>query len=233
MEMEWEVRVSRQGLHVSTDVAKADWLKPRLRPFASAVAAVVPDGFAAYLRIPHSEPGCEGNLPADQLRILCATLAQHTATPSACYFCLWDGYGRLHGSPAVARLTQVHSDTPAARGPRPRFRWRSALQRRGVRVRLPHRDYLLFTGALDAAPDLGFTVDGIFYGQSPNLFWPDDHAWCVASEIDLMYTLVAGPQSLAAALVANPRLQAAPVTPSDALTPDGRTGNEQATRSTQ
>jgi len=225
--------VSRQGLHFSKDVAKANWLKPRLRPFASAVAAVVPDGFVAYVRIPHRELSFEGNLPAELLRILCAALTQHTTTPSACYFCLWDGYGWLHGSPAVARLTQVQSDTPAARVPRLRFRWRSAQQRRGVRVRLPHRDYLLFTGALDATPDLGFTVDGIFNWQSPNLFWPGDHAWCVASEIDLTYTLVAGSQALAAVLVADPRLRAAPVHPSDALTSDGPTGNEQATRDMQ
>ena len=28
--------------------------------------------------------------------------------------------------------------------------------------------------------------------RSPNLFWPSDHAWCVATEIDLLFTLVAG-----------------------------------------
>ncbi len=218
--------MSRPGVHFSTRVTQADWLKPRLRPFASAVAAVVPDGFAAYVRIVHRERGFEGNLPADQLRILCATLGQHTATPSACFFCLWDGYGWLHGSPAVERLAQVPIEHSASRPPRPIPPSLSAQQRRGTRIRLPNRDYLLFTGALDAAPNLGFTVDGRVYGQSPNLFWPSDHAWCVASEIDLTYTLVAGSQSLAAALAADPRLQAARVSPNDTLTFDGATDNE-------
>jgi hypothetical protein len=213
--------MSQPGLHFSTEVDQADWLKPRLRPFASAVAAVVPDGFAAYIRVPHREPGFEGNLPPDQWRILCATLSRHTATPSACFFCLWDGYGWLHGSPAVARLAPVSTDPPGAGalGPIPPVVTSEQLQ--GVRVRLPYRDYLLFTGALDPAPVLGFTIDGAVYGQSPNLFWPSDHAWCVASEIDLTYTLVAGSQSLAAALLATPRLQATPVNPSDALTSQG------------
>ena len=35
----------------------------------------------------------------------------------------------------------------------------------------------------------------------PNLWWPDDRAWCVASEIDLDYTLVGGPDELCVELV--------------------------------
>jgi hypothetical protein len=215
--LEEVVRVSRAGLQISTDAAQAEWLIPRLRPFASAVAAVVPDGFAAYVRIAHPEPGFEGNLPAAHLRTLCATLTPHTATLSTCYFCLWDGYGWLHGPPAVAHLAQIPSDHAANPGTRPIPPLLAAQQHRGVRVRLPYRDYLLLSGPLDAAVELGFTVDATVYGQSPNLFWPSDHVWCVASEIDLPYTLVGGSQTLAATLMADPRLQAALVNPSDAI----------------
>lgn len=95
--------MSRPGLHFSTDVDQADWLKPRLRLFASAVAAVVPDGFAAYIRVPHREPGFEGNLPANQLRILCATLSQHTATPSACF----SACGMATGGCKAVRLSRA------------------------------------------------------------------------------------------------------------------------------
>ncbi len=56
---------------------------------------------------------------------------------------------------------------------------------------------------------------------SPNLFWPQDHAWCVASEIDLYCTIVGGPQALADALVANPALEAWRVEPEDPVTSDG------------
>jgi hypothetical protein len=58
-------------------------------------------------------------------------------------------------------------------------------------VHLPQRDYLLFEGPLEAATELGWNMQGGgFVPQSPNLFWPDDHAWCVASEIDLFCTPV-------------------------------------------
>ena len=206
------------GLSPSSEITAADWLRPRLRPFASAVAAVVPDGFPTYLRIPHPTPGdgshpLRGNLPAELLRILCATLAAHTSTASMCYFCLWDGYGWLQGGPAVAILTRRGSNGAPALAPA-----LSPEQWYGPRVRLPNREYLLFTGPLAAAPELGATIGETFWPQSPNLFWPYDHAWCVASEIDLSYTLVAGSEPLAEALVADERLQAALVDPGDALT---------------
>jgi hypothetical protein len=212
-------------LHPSADVAAADWLQPRLRPFASAVAAVVPDGFPAYVRLLHPAPGDSanpplGSLPTELLRVLCAPLAEHTSTAAACYFCLWDGYGWLHSSPAVMVLTRRRDDGLPTILPQSIPSALSPEVVHGPRVRLPHRDYLLFTGPLEAVSELGATIGDTFVAQSPNLFWPQDHAWCVASEIDLACTLVAGSELLAEALLANPSLQARPVDPSDALTCD-------------
>ena len=53
-----------------------------------------------------------------------------------------------------------------------------------------------------------------------HLFWPQDHAWCVASEIDLFCTLVAGSDGLAEALVGDPRLEAWRVRPDDPIAYD-------------
>jgi hypothetical protein len=87
-----------------------------------------------------------------------------------------------------------------------------------TRVRLPGRDYLLFAGSLAAASELGWADPyGFFFPQSPNLFWPHDHAWCVASEIDLFCTLVAGSNELAEALVGDPRIEAWRVQPADPI----------------
>lgn len=206
--------MSDQPLQPAADVAAAGWLGPRLRRFGSAVTAVVPEGFPAYVRVLHPARGPddrpEGNLPAELLRILCATLTRHTGTPGSCWFCLWDGYGWLHGSPSVA----VMGDRGPVPVP-PAFP-REVLD--GPRVRLPGRDYLLFAGPLAAAPQLGWTDPyGFFLPQSPNLFWPDDHAWCVASEIDLFCTLVAGSEALAQALVGDPLLEAWRVQPADPI----------------
>jgi hypothetical protein len=156
------------------------------------------------------EPPPEGNLPAELLRVLCATLADHTSAGACCWFCLWDGYGWLHGSPSVAIMgSRGQLAVPPAFPP-------EVLD--GPRVRLPGRDYILFAGQLAAAPELGERGPlGGFIPQSPNLFWPQDHAWCVASEIDLYCTLVAGSEALAATLVADPRLEAWRVRPGDPI----------------
>ncbi len=77
------------------------------------------------------------------------------------------------------------------------------------RVYLPARDYLFFEGSLDGATDFGHYLEPeYFIPQSPNLFWPEDRAWCVASEIDLYCTLVGGSNALAESLMANPELEA-------------------------
>jgi hypothetical protein len=124
--------------------------------------------------------------------------------------CLWDGYGWLYGSPSVAIMGRRGSIPVPPAFP--------AEVLDGPRVRLPSRDYLLFAGSLAAAPELGWaSPGGGFFPQSPNLFWPQDQAWCVASEIDLFCTLVAGSEALAQALVDNPRLEAWRVQPADPI----------------
>lgn len=170
----------------SDDVSAADWIGGRLLPFRDArIGSVIPTGFEAYVRI-------EGRLG------LAALLARHTTTPERCWFCLWDGYGNLHGWPAVAYLWA--SDDPHAKPPPPPP---PPPPLRESRVRLPHRDYLLFTGAAAEAEG---------WEEGPNLWWPDDRSWCVASEIDLDYTLIGGSRALCAELT---RSGAETVSPDD------------------
>ena len=48
---------------------------------------------------------------------------------------------------------------------------------------LPNRQYFLFAGPIRAAQT---SLEDTPFRQSPNLWWPEDHAWCVATEIDFM-----------------------------------------------
>lgn len=68
----------------------------------------------------------------------------------------------------------------------------------GPRVRLPNREYLLATGALAEVASLEEALGR----QSPNLWWPEDRAWCVATEIDFAWTYVAGTTELVEELIA-------------------------------
>lgn len=160
-----------------------------------------------------------GNLPPHLLIALCAILSEHTSAAASCWFCLWDGYGWIYGSPAVSGIVFVPvEDTSSAGEPVsiPSGLPPEVLQQ--PKVELPHRSYFLFNGPLHATGELGWTDPwGNFDPQSPNLFWPRDHAWCVATEIDLFCTLVAGSENLAETLLTDSRFEAWRVFPGDPI----------------
>ena len=170
----------------SDDVHAADWIAERLHPFAADVGSIVPEGFEAYVRIAHRMRERSGTLAPDELRVLTHSLAAHTQRPDACWFAVWDGYACLHGSPAIAELRAADSEEPPADFP----------DRAGdaPRVQIPGRSLLLYEGAIEAAAR--FCRDEPTC-QSPNLWWPQDRAWCVATEIDLCWTYVGGSRALA------------------------------------
>lgn len=217
----------------SDDVAQAEWIGQRLTPRAMTAIAFVPAGFQAYARIlhpaeeprwgerlvrwrdvaawsglpldPYAEfasialpPGPVGApppwsgqgprrgslFPPDAAAVI-GHLRRCTATPDGCWFCLWDGYG--WAADAIPDTVE-----------------------NGPRVRLPDRNYHLYRGPTDAAI-VGYPGEPL--DHTANLWWPEDHAWCVASEIDLSSTYVGGPAELMSALVSDPAIEALEVEP--------------------
>jgi hypothetical protein len=163
-----------------------------------------------------TNPPEEGNLVAATLQQLVTVLRRHTATAEDCWFCLWNGYGWIHGSPSVAVMAFEADGQVSERAVPPPFPvgWLDP----ALQVRLPGREYLLGRGPLAAALGIGHQVtEDWFDAQSPNLFWPDDRAWCVATEIDLDSTLVGGPDQLIKDLLAATALEAWPINPDDSL----------------
>jgi hypothetical protein len=164
------------------------------------------------------EDPVRGNLEPHALRALCDLLGGHTADPDHCFFALWLGWGWVEGGSTLWRLTKSPADG-----------WKSSAEdvpspfspeelRRACLV-LPGREYLLLTGPLSAALHVG---DSRPLGeQSPNMFWPADRAWFVASEIDFDSTLVGGTADLVQAILDSPALDAWPVGPDGSLAADG------------
>lgn len=149
----------------------------------------------------------EGKLSENQVRALIPLLARHTSTPERCLFCLWDGYGYFNPGATIAFTSfwpegEPHVPPPPQPLPTPPR----------ARVRMPGREYMLFTGSVAQA-------EGWLSG--PNLWWPEDRAWCVASEIDLPYTYVGGTGPLIAEILTDPALEALPATLHDRITADG------------
>lgn len=159
----------------------------------------------------------EGQLPAATLTELITLLRAHTGTPDDCWFCLWSGYGWIHGSPSVWLMTFDDEGVDTQREVPPAYphSWLETSRQ----VRHPGREYLLGRGPLDAALGVGHQItQDWFVPQSPNLFWPEDRAWCVATEIDVDSTVVGGSHQLIDDLLATPELETWRVGPDDSCT---------------
>ena len=87
---------------------------------------------------------------------------------------------------------------------------------------LPNRNYHLASGPLTAASQ---SVSSWHLHQSCNLWWPADHAWCVATEIDLDSTYLGASEACIEQLLANPDLEAVPLDRTAGITADSDTLN--------
>ncbi|WP_154677090.1 hypothetical protein [Parafrankia discariae] len=84
-------------------------------------------------------------------------------------------------------------------------------------VAMTHRPMVLLTGPLTAATT---SLEHPPWDQRASLWWPEDRAWCVATDVDLMTTYVGGSQACINALTADDRLEAIPVQADQRITWD-------------
>lgn len=207
------------GLTHLEQLDATDWLRKSLTTFGRNVASLVPGHFSAYARVYHpfylhggppqaysswrdlpalagediDDPLTASSVAMDGVRnaqappgtptlSIIEALIEHlrpaTATPDDCYFALWEGFGS----------TAVPDDLMP-------------------KLELPFRAYHVFTGHITAAMT---SYDAYSFGhhqQFANIWWPADHAWCVASEIDNAWTHVGGSRACIDAVLADPRLE--------------------------
>ncbi|MGH2893115.1 MAG: hypothetical protein ACRDPM_07595 [Solirubrobacteraceae bacterium] len=223
------------GIHQSAAVEEAAWIGDRLSPFDSCVVtSVVPSGFEAYARVLHPldpSPPLDPSARGQQLGrwVDVASWSGIELVPGIDFPDIalpehepsgvepWPGQvpqvGTLHpaDADALAALLARHTSAPDRCWFCTWEGWGSVVFDDGPRVELPNRNYALFLGSLAALPSL---IDAQ-NDHSPNLWWPDDRAWCVAAEIDLAWTYVGGPAALISDVLANPRLEAQPASPDD------------------
>lgn len=148
-----------------------------------------------------------GHTPERQALRMAAVLARHTETPQRCWFAVWDGWWRPDVLVAVeqsvppaerARLVAEAREHHA----RQSQRW-AALIGRSPCFEMPSRCMRLLGGPL--AELAGFYGE---YADAPSIFWPEDRAWCVGSDVDLMSTYFGGSAAAVEALVCDAELEA-------------------------
>lgn len=227
--------MSFRDLVPETDVSPAAWIIDGVRPFGSGVGSLVPGGFEAYARVFHpaqlggvdvrwstvaeangrvAHPGMEWVAITGAWRYL-----NDDVQPG-----LWDrapadGSLELRTVSALARVLDEHSSAQ-------RY-WYAFWEGYGVmppswerypKVPMEQRAMYLFAGS---RADAATTMPIFTWEQSATLWWPDDHAWCVATELDLMSTYVAASRSCVQAIRGCTELEAAEVAADQSLAWDG------------
>lgn len=168
----------------------------------------------------------EGFFDLDLLAALTECLALATTTPEDLVAGIWNGWGELTGSGRAlyaieggrlrAWLTRRRLQREAARQQRESLRPEIRLAvEHGPHVEWPGREMVVCATSCDELSDPTWAERaglGLQPGHppsiSPQLLWPADHAWVVASEIDWDSTIVAGPRSLVDAVLADERFEA-------------------------
>ena len=148
-------------------------------------------------------PGLSRPLPElndSECRSLIGVLKDFTGTPGKCYFALWRGYGVLEGRDRWVIFGNE---------------WERHIKK--AVTRLPERGepYLIFNGPLDSVMAFYGYVGERPWGIPPNIWWPEDRAWCVASDIDSLDTIVGGSQACIDAVLGSPDLETLPTELSD------------------
>lgn len=219
------------ALRTAPDSAPAAWVVAGLRGFAQDVRSVVPEGFEAYCRVFHPAYRLvEGTL----VGVRWSEIASEIGTVVHAEM-QWPGITAGERRPAATwdvppstgdlpvELQAVVSRCLAAHTTTPDRCWFAVWEGFGglpsaVRLapafEIPARRMHLFEGHIG---DSGTSFSPSFH-QSANLWWPDDQAWCVATEIDFVTTYVGGTVGCITDLVNEPELEALRLPPTAGVT---------------
>ncbi|MFI8351381.1 hypothetical protein [Streptomyces sp. NPDC085596] len=217
----------------TTDLAPARWLTDRFRgrDHSCTVAGVVVPGFGAYVRVLHPAWLEERPVPWREV----AAAHGRTMAPGAGWHELI-GMDREYQNASEYGLPGVWDEHPAE-GPTPpgvaealipvlARHTRTAGQcwfglwdgygrwdfSRFPTFETPYRDEVLLAGPLfDAVSPV--TLDE--FAELPDLWWPEDRAWCLGGDVDLVSTYVGGTPALIEELLAAEELETQRVEPGD------------------
>jgi len=221
------LRVQTAGL------GPAHWLTERVpgQGDFGTVAGVAAPGFAAYARVLH--PASLDERPV-RWRDVAASYGREVAADARWHELI--GTDRDYGNAEVYGLPGVWDEHPAE-GPTPPDVARALIPVLASHTRTPERcwfglwngygrwdfdrvpyfetperEEVLLAGTLAEAVS---PVSMEEFAELPDLWWPQDRAWCLGGDVDLVSTYIGGSHALIAGLLAAPELEVHLVAPGD------------------
>lgn len=160
------------------------WLLPWLSAGQGDVGGLVPDLFERCLFVDDPPGDTADSVVEDWWAVeqahtatIAEVAARHTTRPEQGFFAIWTGHGYSNrGLDHIPVFSDVHGD----------------------------RDYYLLEGPITAVAALlepGRRGHGSGWRQ-PDLWWPADHAWIVATDVDIWCNYVGGTSALTEAIAA-------------------------------
>jgi hypothetical protein len=211
------------ALRPAAATAPANWIGPALRGSIGTVGALVPDSYSSILRI-HAPPPIPGDWWSTYRELyerVAEIGAGHTSRVDRAWYAVWEGHGFDTAATRVAWWNPASDDAEGRAREAERARLRDADRRRNAaisaglrqvpRFDLPDRTYYLMEGPVGAVAGLRDPASGRW--RNPDLFWPDDRRWFVATDVDFWSLYVGGDTELIADLadgVATPTEAVAP-----------------------
>jgi hypothetical protein len=225
--------MTKDVMRIVKNTEPASWIPARLHRFAQDVGSVIPEGFAAYARVFHpayrlaadgeQQPVRWREIAAANERTIEAEMQRLDISSDPTRFApsgeaLWDQQSAVGSIPheIAARLATIltaHTRTPELCWFAVWEGWGDLRIGRdaGPTFSVPGRKLFLLQGSIN---DVLTTLSQVEWSyRSPNLWWPDDRAWCVATEIDFKWTYVGGSPTCVQQVLNDPELEALPTRP--------------------
>lgn len=200
-----------EGLSVPATVAPTHWIESACHGVWWTVGALVPNQYPMILRVsaPDPVPGDWWSAYRALFEIVASIGERHTGTPDRAWFAVWEGHGFDTATTHVAWPDPPFDDDTRRQREQERARLREEDERRNDAIRdalgrvprfhLPNRTYYLLGGRMSAVAELRYP-DSPTEWRNPDLFWPDDRRWFVATDVDFWSLYVGGDERFIAEL---------------------------------
>ncbi|MGF0118241.1 hypothetical protein ACQFYA_18260 [Promicromonospora sp. Marseille-Q5078] len=223
--------LARAGARWDDDPRAGEWIAPLLGEFGPTLGHAVPQAYAAYAVVPlgwDDDGDFDPDAASERIDVLLGVLAAWTGEQHV-HGTLWEGWPSLYDRGGGVRSSGTAVGLAwDPDGPQPTAEELAEARREAEedllarlvarpsveRLKLPHRDYHVWTGTPRSVTALHDVV------ELPSHVWPEDRSWFLGMPICTVEVALGGPVDLVDGVLAEERLEARRATPSTVLDGD-------------